>query len=150
VATLDGQFSPEDAAKEAVALCREYNTALLAIERNNHGHSAINTAINDPECNYRERLYVHDDKRHGWPTNTVTRPVMLDALESAHRTGLWSTPDRQLLAQMRKFVINSNGKPEAASGEHDDMVMAAAIGWAVRQRPEFQYQTPPAELGLMF
>lgn len=130
VATIDGQFPPHDAAAVAVELCKEYNGALLAVERNNHGHAVLQAV---KTLGY-SRVYKHTDDRRGWPTDQVTRPVMLDALEAAHRTGLWKSPDRAVLGQMRKFIINANGKPEAATGEHDDLVIAGAIGWAVRGR----------------
>ena len=32
---------------------------------------------------------------------------------------------------MRTFIVNKHGKPEAQAGAHDDLVMAAAIGWHV-------------------
>lgn len=130
VATLDGQFPPHDAAAAAAELCKEYNGALFAPERNNHGHAVLQ-AIRTIGYN---RVYRHDDDKRGWNTNVVSRPVMLDSLEDAHRRGLWTTPDAAVLAQMRKFVIGDSGKAEAARGEHDDLVIAAAIGWAVRQR----------------
>lgn len=130
VATLDGQFQPHDGAAVAVELCKEYHGALLAPERNNHGHAVLQ-AVRTIGYN---RVYRHDDDKRGWNTNVVSRPVMLDSLEDAHRRGLWTTPDGALLAQMRKFIINDSGKAEAARGEHDDLVIAAAIGWAVRQR----------------
>ena len=140
VATLDGQFAPEDAARECVTLCKEYNDAELVIERNNHGHSAINTVVN--ELKYKKLWRERKTRRHGWSTDAVTRPVMLDDLEAALRKGQWSTPDRKLLAQMRLFIITDRGKPEAASGTDedgnkikDDMVISAAIGWAVRSLP---------------
>jgi len=58
---------------------------------------------------------------------------MLDALEDAHRKGYWSTPCATTLKQIRNFVIGKNGKAQAASGEHDDLVIAEAISWSVRQ-----------------
>ncbi len=130
VATIDGQFPPHEGAAVAVELCKEYSGALLAPERNNHGHAALQ-AIKTLGYN---RVYRHDDDKRGWPTNVVTRPVMLDSLEDAHRRGLWTSPDAALLGQMRKFVISDSGKAEGAHGSHDELVIAAAIGWAVRQR----------------
>jgi hypothetical protein len=131
VATLDGQFPPHMAAEAAVELCEEYNGALIAPERNNHGHAVLQAI----ETLGYEYIYQHTDERLGWLTNAVTRPVMLDALEDAHRSGLWSSPDEHVLAQFRKFVVSERGKPEAARGEFDDLVLAAAIGWAVRSLP---------------
>lgn len=146
-ATIDGQFAPHDAAAVAVALCKEYNGALLAPERNNHGHAVIQAAYR--ELSYRN-IYRHADGNHGWPTNSMTRPVMLDALEDAHRKGIWTTPDRHVLAQFRKFIVNRLGKSEAAQGEHDDLVIACAIAWSVRAQgagsaeydPEFDSYLP--------
>lgn len=130
VATLDGQFQPHEAGEVAVELCKEYNGALLVPERNNHGHAVLQAVRT---LGYR-RVYRHEDDKLGWPTNPVTRPVMLDALEDVHRRSLWSSADEILLGQIRKFVVNDQGKPEAPRGEHDDLVIAAAIGWAVRSR----------------
>lgn len=130
VASIDGQFQPHDAGDVSVALCREYNDALLVVERNNHGHAVLMAVKN---LGYR-RVYKHLDDKRGWPTTAITRPIMLDGLEEAHRKGHFKTHDKALLTQMRKFMINNNGKPEAATGAHDDLVISAAIGWAVRQR----------------
>jgi hypothetical protein len=130
VATIDGQFAPWELAKCCAALGREYNSCLIVVERNNHGHAVLQAL--DREEHY-QNIYKHEDDKLGWPTNVATRPTMLDALEDSHRRGLWKSPDRTVLSQFRTFVIKSSGKPEAANGEHDELVMAAAIGWAVRQ-----------------
>ena len=36
-------------------------------------------------------------------------------------------PSEEVLKEMRVFVVNEKGKPEAAPGHHDDHVLAAAI-----------------------
>jgi hypothetical protein len=136
VATIDGQYEPPELARSGAKLGLEYNQAEIAVERNNHGHSVLQAL--EREQRY-PKIYAHADKKHGWPTNQVTRPQMLDDLEDAHRRGLWSTNDRQVLAQFRTFIVPDSGKPQAAPGEHDDLVMAEAIGWAVRQIPVFSY-----------
>jgi len=136
-ATISGQYQPWELAKSAAALGTEYGSALIAVERNNHGHAVLQALQREEK--YR-KLYEHADKKPGWPTNPVTRPTMLDALEDAHRRGLWTSPDRNVLGQFRTFIITDSGKAEAARGEHDDLVMAEAIGWAVRQIPVFSYR----------
>lgn len=136
VASVLGQYAPYELAKVLADLGHEYNDATIAVERNNHGHAVIQAL--QREHRYK-KLYEHEDDKIGWPTNPVTRPVMLDLLEDAHRRGLWVTSDRSLLGQARTFIVSASGKPEAASGEHDDLVMAAAIGWAVRQRKPATY-----------
>ncbi len=132
VATISGQYTPWELARACAELGRKYNTALVAVERNNHGHAVLQAL--EREERY-PNIYQHDDDKPGWPTNAVTRPTMLDALEDAHRKGLWASKDRAVLSQFRTFIVGPTGKAEAARGEHDDLVMAEAIGWAVRQRP---------------
>ncbi|HEU4544374.1 MAG TPA: hypothetical protein VFR23_24800 [Jiangellaceae bacterium] len=135
-AVIDGQYQPWELARSGAALGREYNDALVAVERNNHGHATLQAL--EREEKYK-KIYEHSDGKHGWPTNPVTRPEMLDALEDAHRHGHWRSPDRATLEQFRTFVIPPSGKPEAAPGSHDDLVLAEAIGWAVRQLPTRTY-----------
>jgi hypothetical protein len=132
VATIDGQYTPWDLGASSAKLGHEYNEAEIVVERNNHGHAVLQAL--EREQKY-PKLYKHTDDKRGWLTNAVTRPTMLDALEDAHRKGLWKTPDRQVLGQCRTFIVTDTGKAEAARGEKDDLVLAAAIGWAVRSKP---------------
>lgn len=132
VATLHGRFEPWDLARMVARLGHRYNGARIAVERNNHGHSVLQALI---QVQRYPNVYRHDDGRPGWVTSSVTRPQMLDALDDAVRRGYWKSPDLSLLGEMRTFVVKANGRAEAARGAHDDLVMAAAIGWAVLTRP---------------
>lgn len=136
VATINGQYQMWELAAAAAKLATEYNQALIVVERNNHGagvHEALIRQLKYP------KIYKHDDDKHGWPTNSATRPAMLDALEDAYRNGRWTSQDRSVLAQFKNFIITATGRAEAARGAHDDLVMAEAIGWAVRQKPVRTY-----------
>lgn len=147
-ATIYGRYSPWDFAKALVTLATEYNEAFLAVESNNHGHAVLQAL----ERQHRyERLYSEGPGKPGWTTNAITRPEMLGALEDAHRNGLWITNHGETLEQFRTFIVNQNGKPEASSGNHDDLVIAEAICWAVRQEmpPEVNYR-PRVTLGGSF
>lgn len=132
VATLHGQFIPWDFATALAALGKRYNMATLAPERNNHGHAVIQSL--QREHRY-PAIYKHHDDKLGWLTNEASRAPMLDALDASQRRGTFQTDDVAMLGQMRTFVINDHGKAEAARGEHDDLVMGGAIGWAVLSRP---------------
>jgi hypothetical protein len=41
--------------------------------------------------------------------------------------GNFDIPDKDVLHEMKVFVVNDRGKPQAAPGHHDDHVLAAAI-----------------------
>ncbi len=142
VATIHGQLTPFDLAQAAAELAREFNDAEIAPERNNHGHAvlvSLERAVKVEDRFGEEKtgyfnVYRHDDDKLGWNTTPITRPVMLSSLQDAVNSGLIRTPDASVQSQLRTFVVNKNGKPEAQHGCEDDLVLAYAIAWEVRQR----------------
>ena len=135
VATLHGQYIPWDFAAALMRLSQRFNWATIAPERNNHGHAVIQALVREHRAGDAALLYIHYDGKYGWLTNEASRAPMLDAFDAAHRRGTFATNDRTLLGQMRTFVINANGKAEAARGENDDLVLGGGVGWAVLTRP---------------
>ncbi len=132
-ATIHGQLPTWEMARILVELGKYYNWAVLIPERNNHGHAVIQAIVREHKY---KRVYVHSDKKYGWPTDSATRPMMLDELEDAVRSGKWTTRDQRILDELQHFKVNDVGKPEAEKGHHDDLVMASAIGKAVLNRPK--------------
>jgi hypothetical protein len=120
--------SPNDLIPYIEKLARQYNDALVVVERNNHG-AAVLALLQAHHC---ERLYEQRGKP-GWLTTSVTRPDMLGIFHAA----LAESPDlfmsERLLRECRNFVRLPNGRAEARAGEHDDCVMAMAIALAARQ-----------------
>jgi hypothetical protein len=132
VATLRAHLPPWELARKLAELGRTWNGATVVVERNNHGHAVLQALAREQRY---PKIYVGLDGKPGWLTTSASRPMALDLLEDAHRKGIWKTDDRQLLAELLAFIVLPNGRIEAARGEHDDMVMAAAIGWDVLLRP---------------
>lgn len=139
VATLHGHWTPGDFARVLAATGTTYNDALIAVERNNHGHAVLLGLEREQKYRY---IYRHDDDKLGWPTNQMTRPVVLDKLDDGHRQGFFRTNDTLMLGEMRTFVVTGGGRAEAAKGAHDDLVMGGAIAWTVRGKP-----LPPRGIG---
>ena len=134
VATLHGQFTPWEMARLLAGIAREYNEALLIIERNNHGHAVLLALGRDPDAKY-ENLYKADDDRLGWDMKQISRATALEGLHDAHREKRWATPERETLDEMLHFIVPKDGKPQAAPGAHDDRVMAHTIAWDVLTKP---------------
>lgn len=139
VAELHGHWDPDIFGKQLATLGWHYNTAMIGPERNNHGHSVLNTLIN--QCLY-ENLYHHVDydsatgeekKEPGWPTTPKTRPVMMSELRTVMRENAMIINSTRLLGECFTFIVNEKGKEEAQSGCHDDLVMALAIGIQLRK-----------------
>lgn len=123
---------PEVHARTLYEWSKKYNNCLIAVERNNHGHSTLNTLSN--ELNYKRNLYVERtvDKRNnkitdklGWSTNAKSKYIMLDDLDNAHRNDNIKINSVRTLRQMREIQtedgkVDTNGK---------DRVIATAIAY---------------------
>jgi len=140
VALLHGRWRPEVFAHHCAALAHVYNNALLAIESNNHGHSTLNTLINDVgyPCLYHHMDYATGKPRKepGWITDGKTRPIMINELRAAIESRWLICRDRMLLAQALTFKLDRDEeKYKAAPGCFDDDIMATAIAIQARKVP---------------
>jgi hypothetical protein len=127
-AELQQRLRPAELARAAVQLAREYNQALLVVERNNHGTAVV--AYAETSEGYT-RLYRQSGET-GWWTSSASKPEMLARLGSVLEHTPLRLRSRRLLAECRTFVAGERGRMGATPGEHDDLVMAMAMAQAVR------------------
>jgi len=127
-AELYGHYGPEELARKAAALGREYNNALVVVELNNHGHAVV-AQLRTVER--YENLY-RCGNNHGWTTTVVTRPRMLETLAAVVQSKPELFASRRLLEECKTFVRHTDGRAAAASGTHDDAVMAMAVALGAR------------------
>lgn len=127
-AEFRGKAGLLEVAEKAAELAREYNGSLLAVERNNHGAGVL--AYLHSVCRYG-RLYQQDGQ-DGWLTSAVTRPRMLNQLARVlgEQPEVWMS--ERLLGELKTFVRDAKGHTGAASGQHDDCVMAMGMALAIR------------------
>lgn len=133
-----------------------YNTALLGIERNNHGHAVINAALHSggyPEMKEGQwrGLYFHEDydeskkvknRKPGWPTTEKTKYFALDGLAKSIEDRDIGIRSRKTLGELETFLKLPRGKAGAQQGAHDDQVMSLAIGDALlKLRPRKKKST---------
>ncbi len=130
-ATLWGQFKPEELAHDLDCLGCLFNDATVAVERNNHGHTTLYAL---DAVHHYPAIFTDLDEKPGWLNSPPKRTQAIDSLEQAHRTEVWVTQDRDILGEIRTFVVNKEGKAEAQRGAKDDLVLTAAIGWDVLKR----------------
>jgi len=113
------------------------------VERNNHGYTtleALHSTLHYVPL-YRHRRYDQSGSGGevlGWPTNAQTKPVMIDDLAEAVAEGHLPIHSEGLVDECLTFITTDSGSRQAQPGKHDDRVMAAAIAWQVRKRPEPQ------------
>lgn len=142
VATIHGQFSTWEMGGIVDEVGRAYNEALVVVERNNHGHAVLQALV---ESLHYPNVYDGEDGRPGWPNTVLSRATALEAFRHAHRDEEWTSPERESIAEMLRFVVPADGKPQAAKGAHDDLVIAHAIMWFVLSRPIDDIPPPPEQ-----
>lgn len=133
VAQYRGLIAPDRFATLLDKLGRKYNNALLAVEDNNHGLTTLTMLKNMiyPSLYFRPQkfntLSSTAGSNLGWRTNTVTKPLMIDDLNTALREHSITIHSKNTLDEMMTFVYDDNGNMKTASNFHDDGIMATAI-----------------------
>lgn len=138
---------------------RAYNNALLAVERNNHGHAVLlgleencgypKLFKDDAQTRLDRKIYVGKKPRalpepkFGWLTTSITRPLMLDQLKASvegedeadevHFEPEFSIRDREFLQECLTFE-EVTGKFQAIEGAYDDNVFATALAFQMYLR----------------
>lgn len=145
-------------AQELDRLGRSFNQALIAVERNNHGHAVLHALRH--QLRY-PRLYRHrglgsaaDSAADGWPMNAQTKPEAIQCLAQMLSEAPEAFNSARLLEQCRSFCWTDSGGM-AASGRgasssdasgHDDLVIAMAIAVAVRAKlPQPELRATPSD-----
>jgi hypothetical protein len=131
-AELQQRLGALELAHVAAALGREYGAqgvgAVVAVERNNHGSGVL--AYLDAVEKYP---HVYEQSGiAGWLTSAGSKPAMVSRMGAllVESPGLFRS--KKLLEECRTFIAYPGGRSGAASGAHDDCLMAMALAQAVR------------------
>jgi len=148
VAEYKGSLGTKDFGNFLVLLAREYNDALLIVERESYGWATLNQIISQQYKNtfYSSADIKYVDVQHqltnkwdaeekklvpGFSTNIKTRPLIIDNLEHYFRKMAVEIRSKRTLSELETFIWK-NSKPIAMSGYNDDLIMSLAIGLWVR------------------
>ncbi|MFZ0792551.1 MAG: hypothetical protein WAM65_02200, partial [Candidatus Korobacteraceae bacterium] len=143
-AELHGHFPPQALAARVAILARKYNHALVAVERNNHGHAVLSQLL----MGQGYTNVYQSGGQPGWLTNVATRPRMLENFAALLSAAPFMFLSPRLLEECRTFIRHPDGSCSAASGAHDDTVMAMAIAQAVRAEVVVQPPGSAQELAM--
>lgn len=147
VAKLRQKYSEPEYVRQIFALGRFYNDALVAIETNFSTYPVMKLQEMEYPNQYsreREDTYTRQMKKsYGFRTDRQSRPrAIANLVEVFSSHPEWFT-DRELLEEMLTFCYNEDHRPEALAGKHDDLVMGAAITYAVRHQQRMTVLTEP-------
>lgn len=146
-AALRRQYSEPEYVRQIYALGRYYNDALVAIETNFSTYPVMKLQELEYPNQYareREDTYTRQMKKsYGFRTDKQSRPRAIANLVDVFSTHPEWFTDRELLEEMLVFCYNEDHRPEALAGKHDDLVMGAAITYAVRHQQRMTVLTEP-------
>lgn len=149
VAVYKKQNTADDLyADQIYCLGMYYNQAIVGIEVNfSYQPTSRLHRAGYPHLYVREHidsLTNRVDKRYGFKTTALTRPVIIAELKRKFRESNGTIVcDIPTLNEMLTFVKNQKGKPEAIVGKHDDLVMSLAITHFIGQQGDHTYTDVP-------
>lgn len=133
----NNKIAPDLFAYELKDGGQRYHNALIAVERNNHGHTTISKL---KEIYPKDCIYKDEKEKLGWETNLVSKPRMMFEFKTAINNELVDIPCKPLVSEMYRYDkenIDIKNFDEEAT-QHWDLLMAAAIGFQmknVRKQP---------------
>ena len=146
VASVHGLITPINLAKIISELGYEYNTALLAVERNNPGVAVLQELLHHIsypnvywDTPFSSGRKTYSQSKSGWSTNGTTKPLIIEAMrEALDETNEIIVNDYGFVDECMTFIRkpDSQGRPTKASAQEgcdDDRVMYWAIAWYVRK-----------------
>jgi hypothetical protein len=135
VATYLGWWPVEDLGELLEWLGYAYHTALIVVERNNHGILPLDylRRAGYPRL-YRMDAFAEQPRgdrtpRYGWATNRATKPKMVNDMVRAIRDDVVALHDTRFFQEAMTFVADGKGGYAAAQGSRDDHVLGFLIGW---------------------
>lgn len=133
VAEYKGKLPPDEFGVLINDIGKRYNTALVCPENNTFGYSTIRALKTAGYKNLyyegRRPGYVPYDEKEmaGFSTQKNTREKILTNLERAIRNKTIKLRSERLYLELKTFVWIGQ-RARAQDGNHDDLVMSAAIG----------------------
>ncbi len=131
VATFYRRIPPAEFRDEVRRIAVEYG-ALCVIESNSYGLSIVEGMMEDGYSRlYRETRWDRTDKRWmekiGFSTTSKSRNLLLSRLYEYVSRKWLNVICPNFMVEANALIYNSRGRIEAASGKHDDMVIAAGL-----------------------
>jgi len=141
VATLYGKVDPDTYTHQMYCLGRYYNNALISIEINFNIYSVKELErLNYPKQYRREVIDEVGHKKqykNGFRTDSNTRPYMISLEIALIRDNIDLFTHIGMLQECLTFVMDKNGRPDAESGKHDDILFSDMVANVSRSQQRF-------------
>lgn len=142
VAVLKQQYNEIEYVKQVYCLGMFYNCALVGLENNFSTYPTQKLVeLNYPNQFVRKKEDQYNnkyEKSFGFKTTSITRPYILGLLQEIVHDNIDVIQDKDTLREMLTFIVNDKGRAEAEEGYHDDLVMALAIAYYIREQQDYK------------
>jgi len=130
VAEFKKRITTNEYSKLLIRVAKYYNEAVIAWERNNPGEAITSDLVKIYKyikC-YRRSRRKPQYRDWGWVTSNKTRPLMVNDLIEDFTNDNIKICSKRTIDEGLSFIWNEkNGKPEAAAGAVDDLIMSLSI-----------------------
>lgn len=153
VAVLKQEFDADLYTRQMYCLGKYYSTpnrygtrddALIGIEANFDSFPIRElTRLGYNNQYVREKIDEYTgktEKRFGFKTTSITRPVILDNLIQIVREHVDLLNDKDTLEELLTIIRNEKRRIEAPEGGHDDQMMGLAIAYEIRSQVVFNIE----------
>jgi len=131
IAEIYGDISADRFAELCFDVGKQYNEALIAVERNHTAGGVVTTKLQG--MGYKN-LFTDAKGKIGWETNPFNRFPMLVEYKEAIGKHQTVVRNSDAIGEMSTFVRGKDNKYKHLEGHHDDRVMARAICWQMKNK----------------
>lgn len=125
----NNKIKPYEFAYVVYLLGKWYNMGQLIVEKASGGHSVIERLRYDYKYRNMAKYKTYDEFnkvqwKYGFDTNNKTKGIAVNDAREWFDKGLVRINDKEVLNEMKLFVVHDNGQMGAVVGSHDDLVSA--------------------------
>lgn len=147
-AVLHGEMKSKHYTAQMYCLGIHYNTALMGIETNFNTYPI--ELLEDwkyPRQYVRKKYDTYTQelkKTYGWKTDGNTRPLIIEKEIAVIDEHIELVNDIEFINEALTF-IDKDGRPDAESGKHDDILFSDMIANEIREQQTFEVKEPPKQ-----
>jgi hypothetical protein len=125
----NNKIKPYEFADVCYLIGKLYGNAHLVIEKASGGHSVIERLRYTHKYRNLAKYKTYDEYnkiqwKWGFDTNVKTKGIAVNDAREWFDKGLIKINDKEVLNEMKVFVVDEDGKMGAVEGAHDDLVSA--------------------------